>query len=73
MRSFPMHFNGFGMEGEPLLDADPRLIRPDSNVHAVVPSMANLNLNRYVPRAIRDVTALLANRGESGPLVEPDA
>jgi hypothetical protein len=35
--------------------------------------MANLNLNRYVPRAIRDVTAVLAARGESGPLVERHA
>lgn len=73
VRSFVMHFNGFGVEGAPLQDADARLVHADSNVHAVVPSMANLNLNRYVPRAVRDVTAVLAGRGESGPLVERQA
>jgi hypothetical protein len=70
VRSFVMHFNGFGCEGEALRDADPRLVRPDANVHAVVPSMANLNLNRYVPRAVRDVTAVLSGRDEAEPSVE---
>ncbi len=59
-KSVQMHFNGFGMEGEALIDADPSLIRADSNVHAVVPSMANLNLNAYLPRTVRDVVAALA-------------
>jgi hypothetical protein len=68
VRSFRMHFNGYGAEGKPLRDADPGMIRRDSNVHAVVPSMANLNLNRYVPRAVRDVTAVLAGGGAGGPL-----
>lgn len=58
-RSFPMHFNGFGAEGEPLRDADPRLIRADSNIRPLVPSMANLNLNRYVPRTIDCVASAL--------------
>jgi hypothetical protein len=58
-RSFPMHFNGFGAEGEPLRDADPRLIRGDSNIRPLVPSMANLNLNRYVPRTIGYVASML--------------
>lgn len=71
VRSFTMHFNGFGVEGQPLVDADPDLIRADSNLHAVVPSMANLNLNRWVPRAVRDVTAVLAGRGESGLVERP--
>lgn len=70
IRSFVMHFNGYGAEGEALRDADPALIEPDSNVHPVVPSMANLNLNRYVPRAVRDVTTVLAARGDAHPLVE---
>lgn len=68
-----MHFNGYGAEGEALRDADSALLKRDSNVHPVVPSMANLNLNRYVPRAVRDVTALLAARGDAGPLLEPHA
>lgn len=58
-RSFPMHFNGFGVEGEPLRDADPRLIRSDSNIRPLAPSMANLNLNRYVPRTIGSVASTL--------------
>ncbi len=59
-KSIDMHFNGFGMEGEALRDADPSAIQPGSNLHPVVPSMANLNLNRYVPRAIAQVSAVLA-------------
>jgi hypothetical protein len=59
-RAFPLHFNGFGVEGEPLRDADPGLLRPDSNVRPVVPSMANLNLNRHVPRAVSYVASVLA-------------
>jgi hypothetical protein len=61
-RSFPLHFNGFGAEGEPLLDADPGLLSPDSNVRPVVPSMANLNLNRHVPRTVSYVTSVLATQ-----------
>jgi hypothetical protein len=59
-RSFHMHFNGFGAEGEPLRDADASILRPDTNIRPIVPSMANLNLNRYLPRAIEYVTAVLA-------------
>jgi phytoene dehydrogenase-like protein len=59
-RSFPMHFNAFGAEGEPLRDADPALLRPDSNIRPVVPSMANLNLNSYVPQAVSYVTSVVA-------------
>jgi glycine/D-amino acid oxidase-like deaminating enzyme len=59
-KAITMHFNGFGMEGEPLRDADPSAIQAGSNLHPVVPSMANLNLNRYVPRAIAEVGAVLA-------------
>lgn len=58
-RSFAMHFNGYGAEGEPLVDADPSLLRPDTNVRPVAPSMVNLNLNRYVPGVVRDVTSVL--------------
>ena len=58
-RAFPLHFNAYGMEGVALSDADPGLIREDGNVHAVVPSMANLNLNAYVPRALREFTEVL--------------
>lgn len=60
-RSFTMHYNGFGMEGEPLRDADPALLHPGSNVHPVVPSMANLNLNTYVPAVVRQVADVLAD------------
>jgi hypothetical protein len=59
-RSAVMHFNAYGMEGERLRDADPALLRADSNIHPVVPSMANLNLNRYVPRAIEYVSGVAA-------------
>jgi hypothetical protein len=60
-RSFVMHFNGFGAEGVPLSDADPALLRPDSNIRPVIPSMANLNLNRYVPRAVGYVASVLGH------------
>jgi glycine/D-amino acid oxidase-like deaminating enzyme len=63
-RSFVMHFNGFGAEGEPLRDADPALLQPGSNVRPVVPSMANLNLNRHVPRSVSYVASVLAGDRE---------
>ena len=59
-RSIVLHFNGFGAEGEPLRDADPDLLGPESNVVPLAPSMANLNLNRYVPRVIEAVTEAVA-------------
>lgn len=58
-RTFRLHYNGFGMEGEPLRDADPRLIADDSNLHPIVPSLANLNMNAHVPRTIEQVTRLV--------------
>jgi protoporphyrinogen oxidase len=58
-KTVPIHFNSFGMEGVPLEDADPCLIRADSNLHSVVPSMNNLNLNNHVPRTVADVTAIV--------------
>ncbi len=61
-KTFTMHFNSFGMEGEPLHDADASLLKAGSNIHPVVPSMANVNLNYHVPRAVRDVAAVLAER-----------
>ncbi len=57
-KSFDMHFNSFGMEGEALRDADASLVQ-SLNLHPVVPSMANLNLNAYVPRVIDQVTRVL--------------
>lgn len=59
-KSFALHFNAYGMEGEALVDADPAQLRPDSNIHPIVPSMANLNLNAYVPRVVRELTEVLA-------------
>jgi len=58
-----MHFNGFGAEGEPLRDADPALIRESSNLRALAPSMANLNLNAHVPRVIAEVEREMAAIG----------
>jgi hypothetical protein len=55
-----MHFNSYGMEGEPLVDADPALLRADTNVRPLTPSMANLNLNSHIPRNIAYVTSVLA-------------
>ena len=54
-----MHFNAYGMEGQRLIDADPSLVRADSNLRPVVPSMANLNLNRYVPQTVEYVASIL--------------
>jgi protoporphyrinogen oxidase len=71
-RAFPLHFNGFGAEGEPLRDADPALLGPGSNIRPVVPSMANLNVNRYVPRAVSYVAAVLAGHDHLGHALEPD-
>ena len=48
------------MEGVRLIDADPGLIDADSNVHPVVPSMSNLNLNAHVPLDVQCVTDVLA-------------
>jgi hypothetical protein len=58
-RSFALHFNGYGMEGEALVDADPGVLNPASNIAPVAPSMANLNLNAHVPMAIETVTRRL--------------
>jgi hypothetical protein len=62
LRSFVMHFNGFGAEGEPLRDADPRLLAADSNVRPLAPSMANLNLNSHVPATVAYVAAVMAGQ-----------
>lgn len=59
----PLHFNGYGMEGIRLVDADPGLLDPNSNVHPVVPSMSNLNLNAHVPLDVQCVTDVLARSG----------
>ncbi|MCA8974161.1 MAG: NAD(P)-binding protein [Planctomycetes bacterium] len=59
-RDVPLHFNAFGAEGEPLRDADPALVDPAGNMRPVVPSMANLNLNAYVPQVVADVAATMA-------------
>lgn len=59
-KSVPMHFNAYGMEGEALVDADATQLRDDSNIHPVVPSMSNLNLNRYVPRTVAYTARVLA-------------
>ncbi len=58
-RAFQMHFNAFGAEGEPLRDADPSLLAQGTNLRPVVPSMANLNLNTWVPQALAYVHAVM--------------
>jgi len=63
LKSIQLHFNAFGAEGEPLRDADPSLVDPAGNLHPIAPSMANLNLNRYVPRAVRQVAEILSAAG----------
>lgn len=65
-KTFCMHYNAFGMEGEPLRDADPAVLRADGNIRAVVPSMANLNLNAHVPRTVEYVTSVLRGGGAAG-------
>jgi hypothetical protein len=62
-KSRRLHFNGFGMEGERLIDADPGLIPASSNIFPVAPSMANLNLNAHVPMTVETVTHELAADG----------
>ena len=59
----PLHFNGYGMEGTRLEDANPSRLDPTSNIHPVVPSMANLNLNDHMPRDVAYVTSVLAREG----------
>lgn len=59
-KSAPMHFNAYGMEGEALRDADATALHEGSNIFPVIPSMSNLNLNRYVPRAVAYTAAVLA-------------
>ena len=59
-KTFCMHFNAFGMEGEPVQEADVALLRDDSNIHPVTPSLLNLNMNIHVPRDVRFVPAVLA-------------
>lgn len=49
-RQFQMHFNSFGAEGEPHVEADPSMIAADSNIVPVAPSVLNRNLNASVPR-----------------------
>jgi protoporphyrinogen oxidase len=70
-RSFPKHFNAYGVEGEILRDADPSLIRADSNLRPVTPSLANLNLNRHVQRDVSYVASVLAE--SPGSLSVPDS
>ena len=56
----PIHFNGFGMEGQRLKDADIAELNEDSNIYPITPSMANLNLNSHVPLSIDYVTSVLS-------------
>jgi NAD(P)-binding Rossmann-like domain len=58
-----LHFNGYGMEGVRLTDADASQVDPTSNIHPVVPSMANLNLNDHLPRDVAYVASVLARDG----------
>jgi hypothetical protein len=69
-RAFSMHFNGFGAEGEALRDADPGILGTETNVRPVVPSMANLNLNRYVPRAVSYVASVAGGHDHLGRSLE---
>jgi hypothetical protein len=64
-RIFRLHYNGFGMEGQALLDPDPSLVRSDGNLHPIVPSLANLNLNSHVPRSVEQVIRLLCAMPEA--------
>lgn len=57
----PLHFNGYGMEGVKLIDADADLLDAASNVHPIAPSMSNLNLNAHLPADIAYVTNVLAS------------
>jgi len=61
LKTRPLHFNGYGMEGVKLIDADPSQIDPGSNVYPVVPSMSNLNLNSHIPLDIEYVTRVLTD------------
>ena len=66
-KSVVMHFNGFGMEGERLQDADPSQLHPSTNLRPVVPSMANLNLNNHVPRTVAYVSEQIARADVETP------
>lgn len=56
-----LHFNGYGMEGVKLIDADAAKVDPGSNVHPIVPSMSNLNLNSHIPLDVEYVTRVLSD------------
>jgi len=56
-----LHFNGYGMEGVKLIDADASKVDSGGNVHPVVPSMSNLNLNSHIPLDVEYVTRVLTD------------
>lgn len=58
-RNFRIHFNSYGAEGEPHVEADPSLLRPGSNIVPVAPSVLNRNLNASVPRYLDAVLSAL--------------
>ncbi|MDX1390677.1 MAG: hypothetical protein R3344_15920, partial [Acidobacteriota bacterium] len=59
-KSFRMHYNSFGAEGEPRREPDPAVIHPASNIRPVAPTMQNRNLNGSVPLYLEYVTRVLA-------------
>ncbi len=60
-RSFRMHFNSFGAEGEEIRDADPSLLMAGSNIHPVAPTMQNPNINGSVPLYLKHVIGVLVD------------
>ncbi|MCC7410162.1 MAG: NAD(P)-binding protein [Gammaproteobacteria bacterium] len=54
-RHLRMHFNSYGAEGRPHVEADPGLLHEDSNIVPVAPSVLNRNLNSSVPRYLEAV------------------
>ncbi len=58
-RNFQMHYNSFGAEGKACIDADASLLKPDSNVYPVAPTMQNRNINSSVPLYLQNVLEVL--------------
>ena len=59
-KSFRMHYNSFGAEGEPRREPDPAILHPESNIRPVAPTLQNRNLNGSVPLYLEYVTRVLA-------------
>ena len=52
-KTFPILYNCYGIEGEPMPEVDFSDIPPTSNLRPVLPSIRNININTRVPQFLR--------------------